>query len=96
MFEKYFGEIMAGVFIAVLGSAVIAIVKASVKNSLNSLILALEERFVLRKDCDRQIERDAESLKIQRERDAEERENIRKDLENHETRLNLAKIGRTR
>lgn len=94
--EKYIGEIFAGVFIVVLGSAVVAIVKASVKNSLNTLILSLEERFVLRKDCDRQLERDAESLKMQRERDAEERENIRKDLENHETRLNLAKIGHTR
>jgi hypothetical protein len=96
MLEKYFGDILAGVFIMILGSAVVAIVKASVKNSLNTLILSLEERFVLRKDCDRQLERDAESLRIQRERDAEERENIRKDLENHETRLNLAKIGRTR
>ena len=96
MLEKYFGDILAGVFIMVLGSAVVAIVKSSVKNSLNTLILSLEERFVLRKDCDRQIEHDSESLRIQRECDAEERENIRKDLENHETRLNLAKIGRTR
>jgi hypothetical protein len=71
--EKYFGDIIAGLVILLIGSAVVAIVKSS----LNGFILQLEERFVTIKDCGKQIQNDAK-----------EREFIRIDIQDHEERLN--------
>jgi hypothetical protein len=69
-------EIIGGVAVFLIG----AIVVAMVKNSLNSLKLELQNMFVTKSVC-----------QLQHEGDAREREDIRKNVQNHEDRLNAAK-----
>jgi hypothetical protein len=71
--EKYMIDILAGVMVLVVGAAVIFIVKASLK----SFILDMQLVFMTLSMC-------GEKHKAL----AEERESIRKDIQNHESRLN--------
>jgi hypothetical protein len=75
--EKYFGDILAGVIVLVIGAAVIGIVKAT----LASFVLDMQKVFVTKEIC-----------ALQHKNDAEEREAIRKNSQNHEDRLNAAAI----
>ena len=71
--EKYAIDILAGVAIMLIGAGVLAIVKAQ----LNSLKFELLSIFVSRETCG-----------LVQEKSAEERESMRKDIQNHEERLN--------
>jgi hypothetical protein len=71
--EKYAIDILAGVAIMLIGAGVLAIVKAQ----LNSLKFELLSIFVSRETCE-----------LVQEKSAEERESMRKDIQNHEERLN--------
>jgi hypothetical protein len=66
-------EIVSGLVVVVVGAAVIGIVKAS----MNGMVLELQKQFVTRIECTKE-----------HNHLAEEREDVRKDIQNHETRLN--------
>lgn len=66
-------QIMSGVVVVLVGAAVIGIVKSS----MNGFILQLQKEFVSNDKC-----------KLQHEGDAREREATRKNVQNHEDRLN--------